>query len=167
MDGNFRINEAQHQRQVIEAWMLSNIQSGGFKIYDDLHIDRIDERWRDRKNWIDGGLYALGLAIELRDKHQLEFTVAMGCSLLVPESGRPISVPRNKEELTAQIDWAPPSLYLFPRHQEPWLEWGEIRTLEDLSNQTLRDSQLGPKPQPYYLEFTQEGRKHRSIFFAL
>jgi hypothetical protein len=159
------MDEGQRQRQIIEAWMLSNVRTGGFNRYDDLHIDRIDERWRHRKNWIDGGLEALRLGVELRDKHQLEFTVALGCSLLVSGSS-PLGLPRRSEDLASQLDSSPPSLYLFPKRQEPWLESGGTEILEELG-ESVSKSRSAKAPQFYYLEFTQDGAKHRSVFITL
>ena len=166
MDENASIDEAQRRRQVIEDWMLSNVENGSFSRYDDLHIDRIDERWRDRKTWIDGGLEALRLGVELRDERQLEFTVALGYSLVVPDSST-LGVPRSTEDLGAQVDSSPPSLYLFPKRREPWLESGGTTILEELNIETSHKSRLRLKPQSYYLEFTQNGEKHRSVFIAL
>lgn len=158
------MDERQHQRHIIEKWMLSNVRTEGFNRDDDLHIDKIGERWRDRKNWIEGGLKALHLGAELRDKHQLQFTVALGCSLLVSDSS-PLVVPRSKEDFTAQLDWSPPSLYLFPKGREPWQEWSGTRILEELSG-NVNEGRSGQTPQFYYLEFTQSGAKHRSVFVA-
>lgn len=159
------MHERQHQRQIIETWMLSNVRTGEFNRYDDLHIDQIDQQWRDRKTWIEGGVEALRLGVELRDKHQLEFTVALGCSLRVSASS-PLGLPRRREDLTAQLDWSPPSLYLFPKRQEPWLDSGGTEILEELG-ESVSKGRSAKAPQFYYLEFTQGGVKHRSIFITL
>jgi hypothetical protein len=68
----------------IEAWMLTTVRDGGVVRMEDLHIDRIDETWKAREYWIQGGLEAFRLALMLRDRRQIPFAVALGFSL---ESG--------------------------------------------------------------------------------
>lgn len=144
--------------------MLSVVERRGFERFEDLHIDRIDKRWKDRGRWIEGGLRALQLGIELRDQYRFEFTVALGFSLRVPESFQ-MRPPANMEDLAAQLDQSPPSLYLFPKRREPWLERaGSIATF---GNRELDSVSLGHPPQWYYLEFIQDGRDYRSMFAAM
>lgn len=108
--------------------MLTTIQDGGVARFDDLHIDRIDELWKPREMWIPGGLEAFRLALMLRDRHQLPFTVALGCSL---ESGEQLANVdfQTVDELGAKLNWTPPSLYLFTPGKEPRAE--NVRAIEN------------------------------------
>jgi hypothetical protein len=153
-------------RQAIEKWMLSSVGRRGFEQYDDLHIDQIEARWADRAMWIDGGLEALQYAVSLRDQHALSFTVALAYSLVEhkPQS----EAPRTRNELAAQMDWSPPSLYLFRKGREPWVERGGVE-IEAFLGGSMVSSQGGlrvDRAQCYYMEFSQGGRRYRSIFVA-
>jgi len=167
--GDFRKSEVEAQhRRTIELWILRNIATKRFDHYDDLHIDRIDSAWSSKAAWIDGGLEALRLASELRDQHQPSLSVALGCSLNAEEA---ITFPsiESSRELSAQLDWSPPSLYLFPSGREPWATATAIVLVLDklASAQGHVRSNSNPKQATwYYLEFTQDHRRHRSVFIA-
>jgi hypothetical protein len=107
------------KRSVIENWMRSSIQDGGIERFDDLHIDQIDPMWRSRSSWIAGALQAYGLAVELRDRFLLDIVVALAFSLRSGEGALGVNF-GTLSELEKELDWSPPSLYLFHRGQEPW-----------------------------------------------
>jgi hypothetical protein len=173
MDGNSHRNNARRrQREIIERWMLSNIENRGFERYDELHIDRIDKKWKNRSTWLDGGLQALQLGVEVRDRYRLDFTVAIGYSLTAERTAPPPL--RSRQELLGQLDWSPPSLYLFPKWREPWIEnSARVRTLHQFQEVGTRGSKssgsksaLSKQPQWYYLEFVQDNQHNRSVFAA-
>ena len=106
------------RKAVIEKWMLAIVQDGGVERYDDLHVDAIDGAWKPKETWVQAGLIAFQLAVELRNRHQLGFTVALGISL--PGSRDLIGIDFDSmDELVAKLASTPPSLYLFNRGQEP------------------------------------------------
>jgi hypothetical protein len=118
----------------IERWMLAIIRNGGVQRHDDLHIDQIDKEWRSESTWVAGGLEAFKNALVVRDRRQLDYTVALAFSL---RSGRePIGITFSTvEDISEQLDWSPPSLYLFRIGQEPWLaarnsEWNNLERLD-------------------------------------
>lgn len=146
--------------------MLSSLEAGGCEKHDDLHIDKIDEQWKPREVWFEGGIEALQLAVELRDQHAPEFTVAVGFSLL---SGKPLSKFdfNNKYQLMRHTDWSSPSLYLFKRNREPWTQAGRANA----SKAVLRDLRGVNREHPLityccYLEFKQAKELHRSFFLV-
>jgi hypothetical protein len=104
--------------EVIERWMLTIVTDGGVTRFDDLHIDEIDEQWKDRSLWVSAGLEAYRIAVALRNRHQLPFVVALGFSLEGgPESqGMDFHTPA---EFAERLDWSPPSLYLFHPDRTP------------------------------------------------
>jgi hypothetical protein len=104
------------RKAVIEKWMLTIVQDGGVERYDDLHVDVIDGAWKPKQAWVQAGLIAFQLAVELRNRHQLDFTVALGISL--PGSRELIGMDFGSiDELVVKLDSTPPSLYLFNRGQ--------------------------------------------------
>ena len=100
--------ESRHETKIRE-WMLATISNGGIDKFDDLHIDNIDENWKQRSKWISGGIRAYELAVRLQSKLGLSVKVALAFSLLDGE-GQTFD---DQEEFESQLDWSPPSLYLF------------------------------------------------------
>jgi hypothetical protein len=101
----------------IEHWMLSVSRDGGVERFDDLHVDSIDSDWKSKGAWIDGGVWAFQEAIQLRDRLDLPFTVALGFSLCAERYVW--SDNAGIGQLQSQLDWSPPSLYLFRHGEEP------------------------------------------------
>jgi hypothetical protein len=105
---------------VIEEWMRMVLATGGIERFDDLHIDQIDPAWRDRDSWLKGSADALNLAQQLKKSIAAEKTLAMMCALVSED--REFTLPRSPTELSEQMDWTPPSLYLFDPGNEPWVD---------------------------------------------
>lgn len=89
--------------------MLEVLVDGGRERLDDLHVDQIDAEWGSRDRWVDAGLEALRLAVELRDAHHLDVAVVLAFSLNSPA----IHPFKERRDFEAAVDWSPPSLYLF------------------------------------------------------
>jgi hypothetical protein len=96
----------------IRRWMLATVSDGGIQRLDDLHVDDIDESWKEPTSWVSAGLIAYGLALTIRRELGLDVTVALGFSL-VDAQDTSIDVFETQEEFEKQLDWSPPSLYLF------------------------------------------------------
>jgi len=82
--------------------------------------------------------------------------------------GPPTESPHTSSDLAAQMDCSPPSLYLFQKGREPWIERGGVE-LEPFAGGSIAFSQGGlplGRAQCYYMEFEQGGRRYRSIFVA-
>ncbi len=158
------------RKSVIEKWMLTIVQDGGVERYDDLHVDVIDSDWKPKEAWVHAGLIAFQLAVELRNRHQLDFTVALGFSL--PGSREPIGVDfASISELAVKLDSTPPSLYLFNRGQEPaptvLLSAANGEILPDPLVQTISIfPDLAQSAGCNYMEFMRPGDEEyrRSIF---
>ena len=92
--------------------MLATVSDGGIERLDDLHVDDIDAGWKDPSSWVSAGLTAYGLALGIRRELGLDVTVALAFSLL---DGQDTSedVFDTQAEFEKQLDWSPPSLYLF------------------------------------------------------
>jgi|SRR5277367_2083605 len=161
VDGAFQNSDAgERHLQVVQAWMLANVQSRGYERHDELHVDRIDPDWKPRTKWMDAGIEAFRSAVQLRDKNQISFTVALAYSLVSPGKRRSRIEIRTREELESQLDWSPPSLYLFSRGGEPWTQrslrkadgvYG-VLVVRHLSSDLLG---IAIGKRCYYLEFRQ------------
>jgi hypothetical protein len=93
----------------IRKWMLATISNGGIERLDDLHIDAIDENWKQRTSWISASVRVYELAVNLQSILGLSVKVTLAFSLL---DGTGSSFD-TEEEFERQLDWSPPSLYLF------------------------------------------------------
>ena len=89
--------------------MLATTSNGGIDRLDDLHVDDIDENWKQRANWISASIRAYELAVTLQSNLRLSVKVALAFSLL-DGMGQTFD---TEEEFESQLDWSPPSLYLF------------------------------------------------------
>lgn len=97
------------QETKIRDWMLATISNGGIDRLDDLHVDKIDENWKERSNWISGSIRAYELALRLQSDLGLSVKVALVFSLVDGMS----QTFDTEKEFESQLDWSPPSLYLF------------------------------------------------------
>jgi hypothetical protein len=109
--------EPQDRIRVIESWMMQVSEDGGIERYDDLHVDDIDPDWKNRNLWAEASYWTFQSAVEVRDKLKLPFTLGLGMSLRSDELEEGHGI--HLTQLISQVDWTPPSLYLFKRGQEP------------------------------------------------
>ena len=100
--------------------MLATISNGGIDRLDDLHVDAIDENWKQRISWISASIRAYELAVNLQSNLGLSVKVILAFSLL-DGTGQTFD---TEEEFESQLDWSPPSLYL--------LEAGDQRHLSNV-----------------------------------
>jgi hypothetical protein len=114
-----------------------HVQNRDYAHYDKFHVDRVDRDWKPRAKWIDAGIEAFRSAVHVRDRNELRFTVALAysfVSLRPPNSETEI---RTREELELQLDPPPPSLYLFPRGDEPWTQSSIRQVVRELPSNLL------------------------------
>jgi hypothetical protein len=146
---------------VIENWMLSSLKNHGYDRYEDLHIDRINQAWKPRDSWFEGGLEAFRLAVDIRNQHAPGFSIVLTLALAAGNTPRGANF-QTLEEIKAQLAASPPSLYLFQKGKEPWTKTGlrdsgvvadEI-VVENMShNNALK--RLAQTISCYYMEFRQ------------
>lgn len=144
----------------IRAWMKETISAGARGAFNDLHIDRIDDGWKNRSNWIDGGIEALRLAVQIRDSEKIAMDVAVAFSLISDEKPRGMNF-HDVSSLFKQLDWSPPALYLLLPNQKPW-EKGATSTSAPPSHmqaKTMSPLELGLNVgarAAYFMEFKTE-----------
>jgi hypothetical protein len=156
----------QEERETrIQDWIAAIVRDGGIERYDDLHVDQIDTRWASREYWLQAGLEAFGIAVRLRNSQMLDLGVVLAFSLKSSENREGVDF-STSQALEAQLDWSPPSLYLFRRGREPWTQVGAEAVQLDARSLFGR-SPLDAK-ECYYLEFKQpESPEYfRTVFLA-
>jgi hypothetical protein len=146
---------------VVERWMMKITVDGGVDRFDDLHIDKIDLSWKDNGLWVEGAIEAFRMAIRVRDRNHMPLSVGLGFSLVSSEAACGVNF-RTKEELRAQLDWSPPSLYLIRQGDEPHTQ-SESANIQPLDPAILG---VADSARLYYLEFRQDGASEysRSVF---
>jgi hypothetical protein len=165
------LSQGKHEREkIIEEWMQTVSRDGGLDRYDDLHIDRIDESWASRASWMSAALEAFSLAVAVRNRRNDALSVVLAFSL---ESGphRRGADFETSERLAAQLDWTPPSLYLFRTGKEPWTQTGSAGSTSTgaVAVEKLDCAILGPlvsAKECVYMEFRLAGADEysRSVF---
>jgi hypothetical protein len=159
---SLNLTREQTREHCIEAWMLTIIRDGGVVRMDDLHVDKIDETWKPRECWVQSGLEAFRMALMLRDRHHLPFTVALGFSLESGENFTGVDF-QNAAELVEKLNWVAPSLYLFEHGKTP------RANISDVVIRELKADFFGAAVRPencYYIEFRQpqSSEYNRSVF---
>jgi hypothetical protein len=150
---------AKARRSVVENWMRMVLATGGIERFDDLHIDQIDPAWRDRESWVEGCSNALTLARELKETIAPEKTLVIMCGLT--RDDREVAPPRSPTELAVQMDWTPPSIYLFDSDNEPWVDSGRVKV-------TLTASMFPASSECFVMDFnTEEHDEPRRTFVAV
>jgi hypothetical protein len=164
MDSNFASSTSNHER-IVAAWMQDCIRAGGIERSDEIHIDRIDEVWREPALWISGSLEILSLAISIRDLagyRGLLVAVAFSLQSRGQRSGVDFT---SLEELEKIFSPTPPSLYMFRRGNEPW-------TASRMGSALAKKLDCGlfgltsTASECIYLEFKESEEYYRSIFLS-
>lgn len=147
--------DSQHETKVRE-WMLATISNGGIDRLDDLHVDAIDDNWKERTNWICASIRAYELAVRLQSNLGLGVTVALAFSLL-DGTGQTFD---TEEEFESQLDWSPPSLYLFKVGDQQ--RFSNVVKCDPLPNKVASRFSQGTKS--FLLQWTTEdGNSRRSV----
>jgi hypothetical protein len=151
---------ASDRETTIRRWMLATVSDGGIERLDDLHVDDIDAVWKDPTSWVSAGLTAYGLALGIRRELGLDVTVALAFSLVDAQdtSEDVFDTPAAFEK---QLDWSPPSLYLFKVGDQQHLS-ATVR-VDPVPKVLL--SQLPEDTKSFLLRWlTEEGSQRRSVF---
>jgi hypothetical protein len=140
--------------------MLETVSNGGIERFDDLHVDYIDPAWKDPTSWVSAGLTAYGLALGIQRELGLDVTVALGFGLVdAQDTSRDVS--ETQEQFEKQLDWSPPSLYLFKVGDQQHLS-GTVR-VDPLPKVLL--SQLPEDTKSFLLRWlAEDGSQRRSVF---
>ena len=166
MDGLFQDKNAEHVTK-IESWMRGIIADGGIDRYDDLHIDRIDSGWESPDLWVPAALHVYELALNIRDRNEFPFSVAVGFSLQSGDEPKGVNF-RTRAELESEFIRTPPSLYLLRPEQEPWSQTQESIVKAGIRHMIVEkiDTAIFGAPVNskgcYYLEFVRENASEYS-----
>jgi len=166
MAGRFPSSTMEH-RKIVEEWMSDCARNAGTQRYDELHIDRIDSAWRESTTWISASLKVLRLATSIGNSapyRELSVVLAISLQSAQRETGIDFA---SVGELERKLSRTPPSLYMFPRGKEPWMQPSTESVSIRKTNVDIFDPFLRPK-ECFYMEFKEEGENdyYRSLFLT-
>ena len=148
--------DSRHEPKIRE-WMLATVSNGGIERLDDLHVDDIDENWKQPSNWIPASIRAYELAVMLQSNLGLSVKVALAFSLLDGTA----QTFDTEEDFQSQLDWSPPSLYLFKAGDQRHLS--NVVQVDPLPKALASRFPSGTKS--FLLQWaTEDGSQRRSVF---
>ncbi len=102
----------------INDWILEVINDGSWERFNDLHIDIIDTEFKNRNNWISGGISCYNSAFQTLNKLGVPYLVEL-CFHLKSKNKQGNYLIKDVKELKTSLDkFTPPSLYLFKKDWE-------------------------------------------------
>jgi len=120
-------NDLDPRWSAVERWMLRVVESGRLSAWDDLHVDQIDLAYSERGGWAAGAIACVQLAVAVATTHGLQVSVAAAFSLESSPSPKGLTF-HDLAGAEHEMDWSPPSIYVFARGCEPWeTEQGCVR----------------------------------------
>jgi hypothetical protein len=105
----------------LAKWILDGVDTAVHVPFVEQHVDRLNSNYREKHSWIDGAL------VLLRDGSHLIRDVSDLATLAACIHLRSEPVPlgvnfTSLDELSDELSDTPPSLYLFPKGKEPWID---------------------------------------------
>lgn len=105
------------EQEKIQNWINEFLKAD--KLYSDIHIDRIAGKKIDEANWISTGFDYLAAAEEMVQILNNNFQIYLSISLIAEEYSLGVNF-KNLKELKEQLDFSPPSLYIFRDGMTPY-----------------------------------------------
>jgi hypothetical protein len=153
MDGNYQNKKPQIDKY-LKDWIEKVIDGELWNKFSDLHVDEIINDFQDKKAWLNGSLYVFNCISNLVDKSNYDILLAIPLSCTFSKTQSHFS---TFNELGKELDYTPPSFYLFPKDYKNFKDTiKSSQLLENLSNEL--------NIQVFYKE-EQEGEEfYRTIF---
>ena len=155
MAGNYQTKSKEYSK-FIRNWIDKAIQDKYWEKLIDLHIDNVDEVFKDSHNWISGSLFLLERFVENIDKSKYEVLLAIS---LLNSNKRINKNSLNLESMEKSLDNSPPSFYLFPKTDKNF-----IKTIEKAEIIDHLSTQLNYK---VYLMEKKDAEEYFGVIYIL
>ncbi|KLT67191.1 hypothetical protein [Pedobacter sp. BMA] len=146
----------------IMSWLMGVIDDNSWEKYNDLHIDEVDNVFKNKSNWVGGGLDCYIQAVSIIKELNIPYTIELAFSL---KSKKKIAnhIITDINFLKKELDHSPPSLYVF--HND-WKGLSELKQKGiKLSNFTDNDEIVGSFY--YYQVFNERDSEVRRVLFCI
>jgi len=133
----------------LETWLNEFAARTRDTIREDVHIDELDARYRDRHTWLRGGVECLSSAASRISAHRWRITPAM--EFFIEPSGLTDEVSAvNLAELSSRWSHTPPALTVYRCGNEPWKADTAFKPIQVELND---DSVSGLRIRAYFQEW--------------
>lgn len=153
MDGHYQ-NKKSEFIDFLQNWINQVISNKLWERYVDLHIDEVDESFKQKKNWITGSLFLFNCVLPLIDKgaYDVFLVIPLSC---VSKDG--LITFTKLESLESELDITPPSFYLFPKGEKNYEE--TIKSAKKL-DMSIENSDI----EIYYKEENENEEYYRTLY---
>jgi hypothetical protein len=132
MDGHYQTNYNEYRVKLSE-WIDNSIRDNSWDDFVDLHIDTIDPFLKNPIYWTDYSILLYDITLDLlNDK-------LYNCLLVIPLRYSEFclsSQSLNLDQLKSELDLTPPSLYLFPKGHQSYIQTiNDATMIEGLSKE--------------------------------
>lgn len=115
---------------VLKEWSCSVVENKLWNDYEDIHIDDIDPCFENKNIWIDAGILLLENLYKVIDNNKFDGVLFIPLSYSNIKSDIP-----SYHQLTAELDLTPPSLGIFPKENQLYLDIiKQAKYMVELSN---------------------------------
>ncbi|MBD8389039.1 hypothetical protein [Dysgonomonas sp. BGC7] len=102
---------------ILKEWSCSVVENRLWNDYEDIHIDEIDSCFEDKNTWIEAGVFLLENLNKVIDNNKFDGVLFIPLSYSNVKSDIPLY-----HQLTAELDLTPPSLGIFPKENQLYLD---------------------------------------------
>lgn len=153
MDGHYQ-NKEDEFVDFLRNWINQVISNKLWQKYADLHIDEVDQVFKQKQNWITGSLFLFDCILSLIDR------VNYGVLLIIPlscVSKEGLVTFTKLESFESELDITPPSFYLFPKGEKNYEETIKSAKKIDMIIENMNIS-------TYYKEENENEEYYRALY---
>lgn len=145
----------------IKEWLLKTVGDESWKEYNDLHIDTIDPFFKNKDNWLNGGLECYNIANKFLKEASLPFLLELAIVLKSKKKQQNYII-KSFENIKKDLTQTPPSLYIYR------LDWEGLNNMFKKSVPLTDLTFENIESLPYYSQgFNSEDNEIRRSFFIL
>ncbi len=162
MQDGFYLKIMEERKLKIKSWLLSVVNDISWEKYNDLHIDEVDNVFKKKDNWFDGGLECYIHAVSIVKELKIPYTIELTFSLKSKKTLKDYVI-KDIESLKKEFDYSPPSLYVF---RNDWKNLEEIKK-KGTALEGLIDNDKVFGNLYYYQAFNERDREVRRVLYLI
>ncbi len=162
MQDGFYLKIMEERKLKIKSWLLSVVNDISWEKYNDLHIDEVDNVFKKKDNWFEGGLECYIHAVSIVKELKIPYTIELTFSLKSKKTLKDYVI-KDIESLKKEFDYSPPSLYVF---RNDWKNLEEIKK-KGTALEGLIDNDKVFGSLYYYQAFNERDREVRRVLYLI